>query len=140
MKKIKIIILFIATSMLLCACPKDENGQEFIYITNNSNEKIAFQILKNKEDKTFYCSDVGIMILPIVESNSTFKLNDGGTYSSWNTSLNLLTIFMLDGELYEEYWQQPCDTIRKYVPVLHTYRLTLKDLQTMDWVVNYPPE
>jgi len=69
-----------------------------------------------------------------------FKLDNGDTYSSWNSYLKSLTVFILDGELYEEYWQQPCDTIRKYVPILHTYRLTSEDLQRMNWTVVYSPE
>ncbi|MCB9017428.1 MAG: hypothetical protein H6544_02320 [Prevotellaceae bacterium] len=139
MKQIKIIILLIATCMLLCACP-DKTEQDFIYITNKSDKTIAFQVNVNKQDEIFYCSDIGTTILISVKSNSTFKLDNGDTYSSWNSYLKSLTVFILDGELYEEYWQQPCDTIRKYVPILHTYRLTLEDLQRMNWTVVYPPE
>jgi len=139
MKQFRMTTLLIATAMLLCACP-DKIGQNFIYIANKSDKKIAFQILKNKQDETFYCSNVGRTILFEVESNSTSKLDDGDVYSSWDSSLKLLTVFVLDGELYEEYWQQPCDTIRKYVPILHRYQLTLADLQRMNWTVAYPPE
>lgn len=138
MKQIRMTLL-IATCMLLCACP-EKTGQEFIYIENKSEKKIAFQVLENKQDETFYCSDAGRTIFITVESNATFKLDDGDVYSNWDTSLKSLTVFILDGELYEEYSQQPCDTIRKYVPVLRTYRLTLADLQRMNWTVVYPPE
>ena len=137
--KLQIKILLIATSMLLYACP-DRIGQDFIYIANKSDKKIAFQVLKNKQDEIFYCSNVGRTILFEVESNSTFKLDDGDVYSGWDSSLKSLTVFILDGKLYEEYWQQPCDTIRKYVPILHCYQLTLEDLQRMNWTVVYPPE
>ena len=139
MKQFKIVIVLITTSMLLCACP-DKKGQEFIYIKNESDKKIAFQVSVNEQDTTFYCSNAGTTIFPKVESNSIFKLDDGDAYSSWDSHLKTLTIFILDGELYGEYWQQPCDTIRKYVPILHTYRLTLEDLQRMNWTVIYPPE
>ena len=131
-------MLLIAATMLLCACI-DKEKQDFIYIVNESDKKITFQVLKNKQDTTFYCSYTGKTILFDVESNSTFKLDDGDVYSSWDTALNTLTVFILDGELYDEYWQQPCDTIRKYVPILHTFRLTLSDLQRMNWMVVYPP-
>jgi hypothetical protein len=139
MKQFRITILLIATSLLLCACP-ERNGQEFIYIVNKSDKKIAFQILENKQYETFYCSDAGRTILFNIERNSTLRLNDGDAYSSWDSYLKSLTVFILDGELYDEYWQQPCDTIRKYVPILHTYRLTLEDLQCMNWTVIYPPD
>jgi hypothetical protein len=139
MKQLRMTILLVAISILLCACP-DKTGQEFIYIVNKSDKTITFDFLVNKQDTTFYCSSTGRTVLFDVKSDSTFKLNNGDAYSSWDNYLKSLTIFILDGELYEEYWQQPCDTIRKYVPILHTYRLTLEDLQRMNWTVVYPPE
>jgi len=74
-----------------------------------------------------------------VESYSTFKLNDGDAYSSWDSAMKTLTIFILDGELYEKYWQKPCDTIRKYVPILQRYQLSLTELQQLNWTITYPP-
>lgn len=139
MKQIRVTILLIATALLLCACP-DKPEQDFIYIVNKSDKKIEFQVLKNKQDSIFYCSNTGKTIFFGVESNSTFKLDNGDVYSGWDSDLKILTVFLLDGKQYSEYWQQPCDTIRKYVPVLHTYRLTLADLQRMNWTVVYPPE
>lgn len=141
MKKLKLIgmkVLLISTFIFLCAC-LDKTGQEFIYIMNKSNKKITVDFSKNKQDTTFYCSKTGRTILFTVKSNSTFELNDGDTYSGWDTNLELLTVFILDGELYEKYWQQPCDTIRKYVPVLQRYQLTSDNLQQLNWTVPYPP-
>ena len=40
--------------------------------------------------------------------------------------------------LYSE-GDSPCDTIRKYVPVLQRYRLNLEDLENLNWIVPYPP-
>jgi hypothetical protein len=128
-----IIVLF------LYACP-EKTGQNIIYVNNKSDNKIAFQIGINKQDTTFYCSDVGKTILFMVEKNSMFNLENPDYYSTWSSYLKLLTIYILDGELYDKYWQQPCDSIRKYVPVLHRYQLTLEDLQRMNWTVVYPPE
>ena len=132
-----IFSLFIAL-VLLQACP-NRIGQEFIYITNNSDKIIVFQALPNYQGETFYCSDTGNTILIPIKSNSTFELY-GGRYSSWDTALKSLKVFILDGELYKEYLLQPCDTTRKYVPVLHIYQLTLEDLQRMNWTIVYPPE
>jgi hypothetical protein len=137
--KIIMKILFFSICLMLTACP-NKKGQEFIYIKNESDKKIAFQVSPNKQDTMFYCSNVGRMILPTVESNSTFFLETGDARATWDVFLKSLTVFILDGELYDEYWQQPCDTIRKYVPVLHCYQLTLEDLQQMNWTVVYPPE
>jgi hypothetical protein len=139
MKQLKITISLITISILLCACP-EETGQKFIYIVNKSDKRITFDFTINKQNTTFYCSDTGRTILFDIESNATFNLDDGDVYSSWDGFLETLTVFILDGELYNEYWQQPCDTIRKYVPILHRYQLTLEDLQRMNWTVVYPPE
>ena len=138
MKQLRITILLVAASILLCACPK-KTGQDFIYIVNKSDKKIVFQVSKNKQDTTFYCSNTGITIFPKVESDSIFKLDYGDNYSSWDNNLKSLTVFILDGELYGEYWKQSCDTIRKYVPILYCYQLTLEELQRMNWTVVYPP-
>jgi len=115
MKQLRITILLIAASVLLCACP-NKTGQDFIYMVNKSDKKIAFQALTNTQSAAFYCSDVGRTIFFEIESNSTFKFAAGDVHSTWDNFLNSLTVFILDGELYDEYWQQPCDTIRKYVP------------------------
>ena len=139
MKQFQIAMLFITVSILLCACP-DKKGQEFIYIKNESDKKIAFQVSVNKQDTTFYCSNVGTTILFEVESKSTFNLGNGDSYSNWDDFLKTLTVFILDGKRYNEYWKEPCDTIRKYVPVLHRYQLKLEDLQRMNWTVVFPPE
>jgi len=141
--KIKIlsVVLFIFVFLLSFSCNK-ENWQNNLFIENKSNKKIAFQALKNSYDTIFYCanSNIATTILLTVESNSKFVLDNGCRYSGWDTNLDLLTVFILDGELYEQYYKEPCDTIRKYVPVLHRYQLTLEDLQRMNWTVVYPPE
>jgi hypothetical protein len=139
MKSFVLTILVFIICLILTACP-NKKGQDVIYIKNASEKKIAFQIRVNKQDATFYCSDVGRMILFEVESNSTFILDDADDYSSWDDYLKSLTVFILDGEQYDKYWQEPCDTIRKYVPILHRYQLKLEDLQRMNWTVVYPPE
>ena len=139
MKKLGTMILLFSIMFVLFACIS-KTGQDFIYIVNKSDRKIAFQVIKNKQDTTFYCYDIGRTILFEVESNSTFKLDDGDAYSGWDSFLESLTVFILDGELYEEYWKEPCDTIRKYVPILHCYRLKLEDLQRMNWTIIYPSD
>lgn len=131
-------ILLISALILLCGCP-DKTGQEFIYIENKTDKTITFDFSINTQDTTFYCSNTGKTILFNVESHSTLKLNDGDAYSSWDSYLKSFTVFILDGVTYEKYWQQPCDTIRKYVPVLQRYQLKLEDLQRLNWTITYPP-
>ena len=35
---------------------------------------------------------------------------------------------------------EPCDTIRKYVPFLHRYLVSLEDMEQANWTIVYPPE
>lgn len=140
MKKSKIVLLLIVTSILLCACPED-NGHDYISIVNNSEKTIACQEFWSgsiAETDSLYQCRIGIRsILP--DSSRLFEsLN-----KSWEIDFNLIPFIqfiVMDTETYYKYRKEPCDTIRKYVPILHRYRLTLEDLQQMDWKVIYPPE
>lgn len=51
-----------------------------------------------------------------------------------------IQFLIADCDTFWKYYSEPCDTIRKYVPVLHVYRLTLEDLERMNWTVVYPPK
>ena len=140
---IRIIILLIMACISLCACPEHEDEHRYITIINQSDKEIAYQELINWSDTSFYCSSHSISFLFNIPANSSRMHEVNIRSSSWESYLNngqIMDIFVADAELYEEYWQQPCDTIRKYVPILHNYRLTLEDLQRMNWTVVYPPE
>jgi|WetSurMetagenome_2_1015567.scaffolds.fasta_scaffold213662_2 hypothetical protein len=145
MYKLRTIILLIAVSMFLCACPDKENGHGYIKIFNKSEKDIAFIESFNPKDTIFFCSDIGTTVLITIPSD-TFYLYEAPIdwkASYWEDVLNkgqTISIFVVDGKQYEKYWQQPCDTIRKYVPILHIYKLTLADLQLMNWSIVYPPE
>ena len=141
MKHLKIAILLIATSMLLCACPKEENGQRYITFANNSEKEIVCQAFVSgsitEADTLFQCKTGARGI----SSNSSY--NFSSLHNSWEIDFNAMSyiqFLVMDAEIYDKYISEPCDTIRKYVPILHTYRLTLADLQRMNWTVVYPPE
>ena len=82
---------------------------------------------------------MGVVIPFVVDSFSSFSLDDGDSYSSWDSWINQITFYVIDEGVYKMYWTSPCDTIYKYVPVLQRYRLKLEDLQKLDWTVAYPP-
>ena len=44
-----------------------------------------------------------------------------------------------DGDQFLKYWPSDEDTLRKYVPVVQRYHLTIKDLERLHWTVSYPP-
>jgi hypothetical protein len=65
------------------------------------------------------------------------------SYDYWEETLGKHSVFQLlitDAEIFNQYKKDTCDTIRKYVPILHHYQLTLEDLQRMNWTIVYPPE
>jgi hypothetical protein len=145
MKQIRIIILLIATSLLLCACPdKDENGHRYITFVNKSGEKIGYQISFDKalniyRDTVFLCNMTSDNF---IDNDFSFFLECPLGVDSWERDLSdlyYIQFLVLDGGKFSQYSSEPCDTIRKYVPILHTYRLTLKDLQRMNWTLTYPP-
>ena len=145
MKHLKIIILSIVTCMLLCACPdKDENENRYISFSNKSGEKIGYQISFGKiydiyQDTAFLCNMTSDNF---IDNDSLFILECPIRVDNWETDLRdlyYIQFLVLSGEKFSQYISAPCDTIRKHVPVLHTYRLTLEDLERMNWTVVYPP-
>jgi hypothetical protein len=146
MKQIKVTLLLIVTSILLYACPeKDENGYRYIAFANKSGEKIGYQISFSKivniyQDTIFYCN---MTLENFIYNDSSFILECPLRTGSWErelSDLNYIQFLVLDGDKFSQYRTAPCDTIRKYVPILHCYRLTLEDLQRMNWTVMYPPK
>ncbi len=148
MKQFRTIILLIATSMLLCACPDDKyiDGHKYITIVNKSDIDIGFMHLW--ENNSFFCDSSrpgGYPFVFVVSSDSLYQhyITDGNILQSWEKYLDkgqIMTIPIVDAEIFYQYWTESCDTIRKHVPILHTYRLTLADLQQMNWTIVFPPE
>lgn len=146
MKQFKVILLLIAILMLLCACPdKDENGHRQITFVNKSGEKIGYQISFDKilnihQDTVFLCNKTSDNF---IDNDFSFILECPLEVDSWERDLRdlyYIQFSVLDRDKFSQYFLAPCDTIRKYVPILHTYRLTLEDLQRRNWTVVYPPE
>ncbi len=48
-------------------------------------------------------------------------------------------INVMDGVSFNQCYNYPCDTIRKYVPLMQMYRLILDDIQLLNWIIPYPP-
>ncbi|WP_321438223.1 hypothetical protein [uncultured Bacteroides sp.] len=144
MKQFQIAIL-LCMMCILCACPSNEkNEHRYIKIINESNKNIAFQGIIDWKDTFFYCNNsAGNTILFGIRHDSLYFFKVSMRSSGWEDYLSkgqIMDIFIVDEELYKKHWSEPCDTIRKYVPVLHRYRLKLEDLQRMNWTVVYPPK
>lgn len=144
MKTIKATSLLVIAGLLFFACHKN-SGHLYIKLTNKSNRKIACQEFWcrhiTESDTIFQCR-IGAVGIP---SDSSFLLPSGDAVKGrgWEYDFNTipyLQLLIMDFETYNTYIYEPCDTVRKYVPVLHVYRLTLEDLQKTNWTVTYPPE
>ena len=146
MKQIKITMLLITASIVLCGCPNNDDGHRYITFVNKSEREIACQKFcisghVTNEDMLFQCSMPAVGI----SSDSSYNFRSLG-YSGWEAEfttggLSYAQFLVMDAELYDKYIKPPnCDTIRKYVPILHRYQLKLEDLQRMNWTVVYPPE
>jgi len=143
MKKLKKTILLITTSILLCACPKDENGTRYLTFVNKSEKRIDFQLHFLNGYITYEDTQIQCEKLVFGVYSDTLRRLSAGTHSYWENEMKgylHLQILVIDAIYYDKYVSAPCDTIRKYVPVLHRYQLTLEDLQRMNWTVVYPPE
>ncbi|OAV76275.1 hypothetical protein Barb7_00029 [Bacteroidales bacterium Barb7] len=144
MKQLKTAVKYIAIACALTGCSPKDTGSLYIAIVNKSSKEISVQeILKGKitpEDTIFQCR---MFAFPI-PADSTFLLQSFEANRGWGWKMDFKSIpyiqfLIMDSEVYNQYRNEPCDTIRKYVPVLHRYQLTYDDLERMNWTVVYPP-
>ena len=142
--------------LVICTCPysgcyeKCEDCHEYIFFVNKSHQDIACNERWGLVDKQWYCDPQGQfnqMIKIEADSSMPFKVRGGkGERYRWELFFkkwDVIELLVADYETsyqYEFEMKLPCDTIRKYLPVLHCYELTLEDLQRMNWTVVYPPE
>lgn len=59
----------------------------------------------------------------------------------WDVDLDnsrYFQIMIIDRDSAVKHTVSQCDTFRKYVPVLHTYRLSSEDLEQRNWIIVYP--
>lgn len=148
MRKIKNLILLTFLAVICAGCPDYcTNGHEYITFVNKSNKEIGYQLGLGRisdifQDTIFHCRCIFDRFLP---KDSVFILgcSDLPTPCCWERDLEneyYIQFLVLDNEKFRKYYSEPCDTIRKYVPITYCYRLTLEDLQRMNWTVVYPPE
>lgn len=146
MKHFRIIMLLGAAFILLCACPNYRGGPPYITIVNNSERNIVFQesYPQNMQVDSMIACHSGAAC---IKTDSLFKIEywgwdnnkDAGWYDYF-VNQKYIQFIIMDEDTYWKYHSEPCDTIRKYVPILHVYRLSLEDLESMNWTVVYPPK
>lgn len=139
MKTANIIILCLS-ACLLSACVK--RSEEYIKIVNKSERDIVFRNIGakhfTKQVSAYICQGTVRTIL-----KDTLHLYLCSDPSGWKADFNLhpYQIFLImNKETYQQYRNEPCDTIRKYVPILHSWQVTYEDMERMNWTLVYPPE
>lgn len=141
MKTANIIILCLS-ACLLSACVK--RSEEYIKIVNKSERDIVFISFGAKHFtglehvSSYICQKIAHSIL-----KDTFYLYPCTDPSGWKADFNLnpYQIFLImDDENYSKYMLEPCDTLLKYVPILHSWQITYEDMERMNWTLVYPPK
>jgi hypothetical protein len=147
MKQIQILLILVgAFILLLYGCQDKDNGHHEIIFINKTEKDIVCQpwYVGNNypySDSLYDCKHLFTTIL----KDSSF-LFEGFHSQSWEKyfegdyGIFYIQYLVMDADTYDKYSSMPCDTIRKYVPVLHLYRLKFEDLERMNWTVVYPPE
>jgi len=139
MKKLLIFIFALIVNLgSSCDPNKDRGWHNCITIKNNTNNGI------------YYCKFYTQDSLFIPDYNPSFNKN--AYYASANSSNGLcqrprdyyelsfnshktLYLYVFDATAVEQNW----DSVRTNRLLLHLYKLTLEDLERMNWVVDYPP-
>lgn len=139
MKIIKILALCLL-SCLLWACP--ERSEAYITLVNKSDQNIVYQEYRDFgytfSDALFQCSVGAVEI-----QKRTSVVIESLDYAGWKADFNYtpcIQFLIMDEQTYSRYMFEPCDTIRKYVPILHRYRVSLEDMEQANWTIVYPPE
>ena len=144
MKKISYVLMLLATSILVCGCPADETGHRAVVFINRSGKTIGFQYNYGKvsqiaEDTLFKCNRTTDRII----DNDSSLVIERPKRPSWEVVLgtnDYLELLILDGDQFKKYHRSPCEIIRQNVPILYAYRLTLTELEKMNWVITYTGE
>ena len=139
MKIIKILALCLL-SCLLWACP--ERSEAYITLVNKSDQNIVYQEYRDFghtfSDALFQCSVGAVEI-----QKRTSVVIESLDYAGWKADFNYtpcIQFLIMDEQTYSRYMFEPCDTIRKYDPILHRYRVSLEDMEQANWTIVYPPE
>ena len=127
-------------SCLLWACP--ERSEAYITLVNKSDQNIVYQEYRDFghtfSDALFQCSVGAVEI-----QKRTSVVIESLDYAGWKADFNYtpcIQFLIMDEQTYSRYMFEPCDTIRKYVPILHRYRVSLEDMEQANWTIVYPPE
>ena len=140
------MLITAASICMASSCDDKSNEHKYFTIINKSSMNIRCQmILQGIITPADTILDCGI-VADFISADSIFSIKSPGYSGGWETTFRgvpYLQLLMMNDSMYMHYFTMSnfnCDTIRKYVPILHRYQLKLEDLQRMNWTVVYPPE
>lgn len=135
------LIFFILPIFLLIKCPgQDDPVDSTLFIVNNSQEDIIYQIEFNAPTDTSLFT-FSFPLLPentehrIIPSSSEVSLSEGFIKFLTDKPEEVLMLYLFSRDTIE---QVPWERIRDEYLVLRRYDLTLEDLEALDWTVEYP--
>lgn len=139
MKKLFYLFLLV-TPLLLCGCPENDGHRE-LFLVNKSGKKIGYQISfgyvsEISQDTILQCNKTSDNLL----DNDSLFIIESTRRLDWEHDLGsnvYVEILILDGAKFSKYINAPCDSVRQNVPILHAYRLTLADVEKMNWMIVY---
>jgi hypothetical protein len=145
MKLVKTIML-LGGLCVLSACEPRELDPDAVFI-NKSNIDICIYLLP-VSSSIYDCNPLGIQNkVPDywVKHNDTEVIKDngsklGGFRSRVHANGRTVILQVFNDSIEKIYFYTPCDTFRKYVPILYCYQFTIEELEKKNWTIVYPPE
>lgn len=147
LSKINFICMNMAKFIILCllscflsGCVKE--SEKYIKLINKSDRNVVFQADNDnyfsEHEVAYICRGLNFTIW----KDSTYYY-ESVDYSGWKADFNLspyMTFLFMDEEALDKYFSEPCDTIRKYVPIIYQCRVSYEDMERSNWTIVYPPE
>jgi hypothetical protein len=131
----------LAAFLVLTACPSDKTTG--LKVVNKAGRSIRLLFVE-WPDTAIDCSLIDLGNQIVSPQETVYLYYDGGASEKAVKEplyrKGYISFLAIDNIETVRYWDEPCDTIRKYVPVLHRYRYTIEELERMNWTVVYPPE
>lgn len=133
-------MLIVATTML-CSCEKEVEyeGNRYITLKNNSNADIGCLVVW--EQKVSKNETYKVTTKYKLAEGSSIQVESHMPGKNWKEDFKVIPnirFLIMDGELFNEYYDEPLETIENNVPTLAEYTLSLPRLEKINWTINYP--
>ena len=135
MKNMIKYLIFFAFFVSLCSssCNRSE-WYKYIYVKNDSNKPIYYEISYDFPDTTLKKSED----FPGINGRRAYKIMPeeqaflNASHFAYNPTMQL---FLFDADVIEH---EPIDSVVAHYKVLKRYQFTESDLQKVNWTITYP--